>query len=41
MIIQNLTEAEVVDIRSSFDIETGERIEIFTLSKDLEKVYQV
>ena len=34
-------EAEVVDIHSSFDVETGERIEIFTLNKDLGKVYQV
>ncbi len=34
-------EAEVADIHSSFDVETGERIEIFTLSKDLEKAYQV
>lgn len=41
VIIQNLTEAEVVDIHSSFDVETGERIEIFTLNKDLGKVYQV
>lgn len=41
VIIQNLTEAEVVDIHSSFDVETGERIEIFTLNKDWGKVYQV
>ena len=34
-------EAEVVDIHSSFDVETGERIEIFTLSKDLGKACQV
>ena len=40
VMIQNLTEAEVVDIHSSFDVETGERIEIFTLNKDLEKACQ-
>lgn len=38
--IKNLTDAEVVDIHSSFNAETGERIEIFTLNKDLEKIYQ-
>jgi len=36
-IIKNLIDAEVVDIHSSFDPGTGERIEIFTLDKDLEK----
>lgn len=36
--IKNLTEAEVVDIHSSFDPGTGERIEIFTLNKNLEKI---
>ena len=40
VIIKNLTDAEVVDIHSSFNAETGERIEIFTLDKDLEKTYQ-
>jgi uncharacterized protein YbcI len=39
--IENLTQAEVVDIHSSFDVETGERIKIFTLNKDLEKACQV
>lgn len=39
--IKNLTDAEVIDIHSSFDAETGERIEIFTLDKDLEKTYQI
>lgn len=39
-LIKNLTEAEVIDIHSSFNVETGERIEIFTLDKDLEKTYQ-
>ena len=33
--IKELTGAEVVDIHSSFNLETGERIEIFTLNKDL------
>ena len=37
-LIKNLTKAEVVDIHSSFSPETGERIEIFTLSKNLEKI---
>ena len=32
--IKELTGAEVVDIHSSFNPETGERIEIFTLNKD-------
>lgn len=35
-IIKNLTAAEVVDIHSSFEAETGERVEVFTLDKDLE-----
>lgn len=34
--IKNLIDAEVVDIHSSFDPATGERIEIFTLNKNLE-----
>ncbi len=37
VIIKNLINAEVVDIHSSFDPGTGERIEIFTLNKNLEK----
>lgn len=36
--IKNLTDAEVVGIHSSFDVERDERIEIFTLDKDLEKI---
>ena len=36
--IKNLVNAEVVDIHSSFDPATGERIEVFTLNKNLEKV---
>jgi len=40
VMIEKLTEAEVVDIYSSFNAETGERIEIFTLNKDLEKACQ-
>ncbi len=39
--IRNVTGAELVDIHSSFDVKTGERIEIFTLDKDLEKTCQV
>ncbi|MGB2630887.1 MAG: DUF2294 domain-containing protein [Candidatus Omnitrophota bacterium] len=38
--IKNLTDAEVLDIHSSFDAGTGERIEIFTLDKDLEGIHQ-
>jgi len=41
VLIENLTEAEVVDIHSSFDVEEDERIKIFTLNKDLEKACQV
>jgi len=37
--IKELTGAEVVDIHSSFDLETGERVEIFTLSKDLKEAF--
>jgi uncharacterized protein YbcI len=39
-LIGDLTKAEVVDIYSSFDPETGERIEVFTLDRDLEKTRQ-
>ena len=39
--IKNLIDAEVVDIHSSFDPATGERIEIFTLNKDLDKISSV
>lgn len=38
MMVKNLADAEVVDIHSSLDAETGERIEIFTLDKNLEKI---
>jgi len=38
VMIKNLIDAEVVDIHSSFDPGTGERIEIFTLNKNLEKI---
>ena len=37
--IKELTGAEVVDIHSSFNPETGERIEIFTLNKNLKDVF--
>ncbi|MDO8749373.1 MAG: DUF2294 domain-containing protein [Candidatus Omnitrophota bacterium] len=33
--IKELTGAEVVDVHSSFNPETGERVEMFTLNKDL------
>lgn len=36
--IKNLIDAEVIDIHSSFDPGTGERIEIVTLNKNLEKI---
>jgi uncharacterized protein YbcI len=36
-LIENLTNAEVIDIHSTFNPETGERMEVFTLDKDLEK----
>jgi uncharacterized protein YbcI len=38
--VKNLTDAEVIDIHSSFDAESSERIEIFTLNKDLENISQ-
>jgi uncharacterized protein YbcI len=37
VLIENLTNAEVIDIHSTFNPETGERMEVFTLDKDLEK----
>jgi len=40
VMIASLIETEVVDIQSAFNFETGERIEIFTLTEDLEKYYQ-
>jgi len=40
-LIENLTEAKVVDMHFSFNVQTGERIEIFTLNKDLEKSCQI
>lgn len=40
-LIKNLTKAEVVDIHSSFSPETGERIEVFTLNRNIEKARQV
>ena len=36
--IKNLIDAEVVDVHSSFDLGSGERIEIFTLSRNLEEI---
>ena len=41
VMIKNLIDAEVIDIHSSFDPATGERIEIFTLNKNLEKASTV
>ena len=37
VLIKSLTDAEVVDTHSSFDAETGERIEVFTLDKKPDK----
>lgn len=37
--IEELTGAEVADIHSSFNPETGERIEMFTLNKNLKDVF--
>lgn len=39
VIIKNATNTEVIDIHSSFDVGTGERIEIFTLNKEPENIY--
>ena len=36
--IEDLVKVEIADIHSSFNIETGELIAVFTLGKDLEKV---
>ncbi|MBU1366853.1 MAG: DUF2294 domain-containing protein [Candidatus Omnitrophica bacterium] len=41
VMIKDLVDAEVIDIHSSFDPATGERIEIFTLNKNLEKASTV
>jgi len=41
VMIKNLIDAEVIDNHSSFDPATGERIEIFTLNKNLEKASTV
>ncbi|MBU4304629.1 MAG: DUF2294 domain-containing protein [Candidatus Omnitrophica bacterium] len=41
VMIKNLIDAEVVDIHSSFDPGAGERIEIFTLNRNLEKTREV
>jgi len=40
-LIENLTTTQVIDIYSSFDVETDELVEIFVLNKDLEKACQV
>ncbi len=36
VLFSRLTGADVIDTHSSFDAETDERIEIFTLNKNLE-----
>ena len=41
VMIKNLIDAEVIDIHSSFDPASGERIEVFTLNKNLEKTNAV
>lgn len=35
--IKNLTGADIIDLHSDVCVETGERVEIFTLKKDIEK----
>jgi len=35
--IKNLTGADIIDLHSDVCVETGERVEIFTLNKDVEK----
>lgn len=37
-VIKNLIAVEVVDIHSSFDAETGERIEVFVLSENIDSI---
>ena len=37
VMIKNLTSADIIDIHSDVCVETGERVEIFTLNKDIEK----
>jgi len=37
IMIKNIVNAEVIDIHSSFDPATGERIEIFILNEDFKK----
>jgi len=39
VMVKSLTGVKVIDIHSYFNVESGERIEIFTLDKDLEKVW--
>lgn len=36
--IKDLTKTEIVDIPSSFNVDTSERIKIFTLDRNLEKI---
>ena len=36
--IEDATEAKVIDIHSSFNLATGERIEIFTLDKSVQEI---
>lgn len=36
--IKDLTGTEVIDIHSDISLETGERIEIFTLDRNVEKI---
>ena len=37
-VIKNLVAVEVVDIHSSFDAETDERIEVFVLSENIDSI---
>ncbi|MGR3318316.1 MAG: DUF2294 domain-containing protein [Candidatus Anammoxibacter sp.] len=40
VMIKTLTNAEVIDVYSDISLVTGERIEVFTLNKDLDKTKQ-
>ena len=37
-LIKDLTKVDVIDIHSSFDLETDERIEVFVLSENIDSI---
>ncbi len=39
-LIKRITKLEVIDVHSSFDIKTDERVEIFTLATDLDQGFE-